>query len=177
MADLAINHLRRDHQHARKILTELESLLNALDSDVQWTPERQETCDRLTKYFTEDLTSLIRKEDEILYPSLKELFPSDFGPLSVLRSEHQSLCINFRRLCEIGKSLRPGESSPETLRDFEQCGWKAVEVLHDHLYKEDRVLFPMVARFLTPELDAELVGKMENLHTAGNPLDSIKQQA
>lgn len=177
MADLAIKHLRRDHQQARKILAELESLLKTLDSNVQWTPERQQIFDTLSKYFTEDLTSIIRKEDEILYPSLKELFPSALGPLSVLRSEHQSLRIHFRRLCEIGKSLGPGENSPETLRDFEQCGWKAVEVLHDHLYKEDRVLFPMVARFLTAELDAELVGKMENLHTAGNPLDSIQRQA
>ena len=176
MADLTINHLRRDHHQARKILAELEALLKNLDSGFQLTPERREAFDKISKYFTEDLTSLIRKEDEILYPSLKELFPSDFGPLSVLRNENLALCFNFRRVCEIAKSLRQGENPPEILRDIVQCGWKAVEVLHDHLYKEERVLFPMVARFLTPELDAELVGKMENLHTAGNPLDSIKQQ-
>jgi hemerythrin-like domain-containing protein len=35
-----------------------------------------------------------------------------------------------------------------------------LRLIQDHLYKENRVLFPMVARFLSPERDAALLERM-----------------
>lgn len=172
MADSTVKHLLGDHQEARVVLAELDSLLDAVARDHQWSPERSQAFQKISEFFREDLCRLIRKEDEILYPSLGGLFPSEFGPLSVLRSEHQRLCAAFRELCEAGKSLADGKTSPQALKDLERHGRTAAEVLSDHLYKEERVLFPMVARFLTPERDAELLQQMQSLQPGKIPRSS-----
>jgi iron-sulfur cluster repair protein YtfE (RIC family) len=169
MADLTVNHLRRDHQEARNVLIQLAALLDSLPADARWTSERRIDFEAIGRFFSEDLCSFIRKEDEILYPALRSLFPDDSGPLSVLRAEHRDMCLSFKKLCEIEKSLGVGDNSPETLAGFEHYGRKALEVLQDHLYKEERVLFPMVARFLTPERDAELLRQMELLRAVNAP--------
>jgi hemerythrin-like domain-containing protein len=176
MADSSIKHLLRDHREARGVLSELDSLLDAIVREQQWSPERSQAFRKISDFFLENLCCLIRKEDEILYPSLVGLFPTELGPLSVLRSEHKRLCAAFRELCEAGKSLAEGKSSPQALEDFERSGRSAAEVLRDHMYKEERVLFPMVARYLTPERDAELLQKMQSLQAARSPLPHPKRQ-
>jgi hemerythrin-like domain-containing protein len=172
MADSTVKHLLQDHQQARAVLAELDSLLDAVARDQQWSAERSQAFHKITQFFLGDLCCLIRKEDEILYPSLGGLFPSELGPLSVLRSEHQRLCAAFRELSEVGKSLAEGKTSPQALQDFERHGRSGAEVLRDHMYKEERVLFPMVARFLTPERDAELLQQMQNLQPGKIPRPS-----
>ena len=163
MADSAVNHLRGDHQQARKFLAQLASLLDALAQNRHWTAEHRESFRKLTVFFEHELCLLIRKEDEILYPALRDLFPTDPGPLAVLRSEHRDLCRNFHKVCEIGRSFSDGDLATSSLEEFQSCAREAVEVLEDHLYKEERVLLPMVARFLPPQRDAELVRRMESL--------------
>lgn len=151
-------------------MAQLEALLDSLDRNPRWTPERSASLSAISRFFAEDLCSLIRKEDEILYPALSGLFPTDPGPLSVLRKEHRDLCLSFRKMYDIGKSLNEGDNPPETLAELQRSGRMAADVLEDHLYKEDRVLFPMAARFLTPERDTELIRKMENFDLAeGQP--------
>jgi iron-sulfur cluster repair protein YtfE (RIC family) len=167
MANQAVNHLRRDHQKARQFLTELESLFSSLGSDGAWTSEYAQTFKKVRKYVEEDLVALVRKEDELLYPLLEGLFSFDLGPLDALRGEHRTVCANLQRMCEISETLSSGENPPEKLRELELYGRKGIEALQNHLYKEERVLLPMAARFLTPEQDAELVGKMEDRSKRG----------
>ena len=164
MADRSVNHLHRDHREAQRILVQLESFLDAVALDLEWTGERREKFDRMASSFSQCLSDLFRKEGEILYPALEGLFTSDLGPLQVLRDEHQSAYHNFRQLSEISASLQAGKNPPETLKKFDRSGRKTIEILRDHMYKEERVLFPMAARSLTPERDAEMAQKMENLH-------------
>lgn len=163
MADSAVNHLRREQQDVRRFLTQLKTLLEYVSRSPQWTPEHQESFRQLCRFFEEKLCLLIRKEDQILYPALEGLFPADAGPLAVLRSEHRELCLSFRKVCEIGNSLSEEGTTPAILDQFQRFGRKAAEVLEDHLYKEERVLFPMAARFLTPARDADLLAQMEGL--------------
>ncbi len=166
MPDLTVNHLRRDHEAARKVLERFESLLESLDADPNWTPERCVAFGDISKFLTVGLVLLIRKQDEILYPALEGLFPLHEGPLAVLRAEHAALTAHFRDACHAGKLLCKGEDHDHNLRIFTKAGRKGLEILQDHLYKEERVLLPMVARFLTPERDAVLLKQMEKLGAA-----------
>lgn len=163
MADLTVNHLRRDHQEARKVMAEFESLLVALDADPKWTPERRAVLDAVRLFLSGPLALLIRKKDEILYPALEGLFPLDEGPLALLRDEHKALLSHFREACRAGDSLNSGEDQGRNFCAFRISGRKATELLNDHLYKEEKVLFPMAARYLTPERDEELFNRMESL--------------
>lgn len=163
MADLTVNHLRRDHQQAREALNQLVSLLDELEKDPRWTPERCADFGGICKFLTCGLDLLVRKQDEVLYPALAGLFPNQDGPLSVLRGEHQALSRHFREVCRAGKALCKGEDAEKNLHILCKDGRIAAEILGDHLYKEERVLFPMVTRFLTPERDAELLNRMESI--------------
>lgn len=174
MADLSVNHLLREHREAREFLAKLDSLVEALEADPRWTPERREAFQQISSFFLGDLCLFVREENEVLHPALRELFPPDLGPLALLRDEHETLCHNLRHLCEAGNSLKEGQHSWHAIEDLKRFGRKAMEVLHDHLYKEERVVFPMVARFLTPERDAELIERMQSLRTAEDRSESLK---
>jgi hemerythrin-like domain-containing protein len=165
MADSTVNHLRRNYQEVRRFLAHFAALLDSLGANSHWTSEHVESFRQIARFFEENLCVLIRKEDEILYPALEGLFPAESGPLSVLRSEHRDLCLSFRNLGEVGRLMRLGDNAPELLHEFGHSGRKAIEVLENHLYKEERVLLPMAARFLTLERDRDLVRQMERLRT------------
>jgi iron-sulfur cluster repair protein YtfE (RIC family) len=177
MADLTVNHLRRHHQKTRGFLAQLTSLLDSLSANPEWTEERRESFGQIARYFEKDLYALVREEDQVLYPALEGLLPADSGPILLLRIELTDLCASFRKHCEIGKSLRVGENPPKTIGEFQHFGRKAIEVLEDHLYKEERVLFPMAARFITPPRDRELLQQMKSLGEAKDPLPSSYPQS
>ena len=161
MAELSIQHLLRDHRECARILAELESLLDTQKADPEWTAGRSTAFARISRFFNEVVIGHIRKEEEVLFPALEAFLPRDVGPLAVLRAEHADTCENFRRLCVSGESSAQRDNPPQLLEDFQRAGRKVLEVVRDHIYKEDRVLFPMVARFLSPELDAEILRRME----------------
>jgi len=175
MAELTVNHLRRDHQEARKVLAQFEALLSQLDKHPLWTPEQREAFEHIRDFLNRPLVLLIRKKDEILFPALEGLFPLDEGPLALLRDEHEMLLSLFREACRAGESLSTGENQGKHLRALQVSGRKGMELLNDHLYKEEKVLFPMAARYLTPERDVELSTRMESLgslmapHCSSNP--------
>ncbi|HET7842013.1 MAG TPA: hemerythrin domain-containing protein [Terriglobia bacterium] len=163
MPDLTVNHLRREHQEAQSALQRLGALLNELEQDPAWTPERCKVFETIRDFLTHGLLQLFQKEEEVLFPALQGLFPQPEGPLQVLRGEHETLKSRFGEVCRAGRSLRKGENPEQNLRAFCQAGRSGAEALGDHFYKEDRVLFPMVARYLTPERDAELALRMEGI--------------
>jgi regulator of cell morphogenesis and NO signaling len=144
----------------------LETLLEGLAQDPQWTAARAADFEGIRTGLSEDLCRLIRKENELLYPLLEPHFERDSGALVNLRAEHAFLNDTCRLLCEAAKNLRAGDHALPALREFQTFGRDAVEVLRNHLYKEERVLFPMAARLLTAEQSAELLRKMQALEAA-----------
>ena len=105
----------------------------------------------------------MRKEDEILYPALEEFLPRDVGPLMVLRTEHDDIVNNFNRMQNSYQLMIQGNVRPEVVQKLLFFGHTLLQLLRDHAYKEERVLFPMVSRFLRPELDARIDADMRTL--------------
>jgi hemerythrin-like domain-containing protein len=165
MADQTVNYLRRDHRDLRGVLAHLELLLDALDDEKSWTAERCGKFESISDFLSTRLTQLYFKECHILYPALDGLFSLREGPLALLCDEHKEVVDCFGDLCRAGSSLCVSKNKERDIRAFIASGRSSLELLRNHLYKEDRVLFPMVARFLTPERDVELLKKMEAVGT------------
>lgn len=163
MNELSIRHLLRDHRQAEKFLAELDSLLERLNTDQRWSREASETFDRVSRFLAEDLEGHISKEEEALFPTLEDFLPRDVGPLAVLRGEHADLRANFRALQKAAQSISRRGSRPQSLYKFSSLARATAQLLRDHMYKEERVLFPMVARFLTPHQDVRILDRMESL--------------
>lgn len=160
MNQLAITHLVREHREAEKIVAVLEEVLEAA---VPWTPSNVAHYEMVCAYFDRDVLCHIRKEDEALFPVLEEFLPRDVGPLAVLRGEHAEIAAQYSLMRHAGEALRRGAPRPPAADDFRQYGRRLVLILRDHIYKEDRVLYPMVARFLSETQDRSILQHMEGI--------------
>lgn len=162
MADLSIQHLLRDHQHFDGVLAELEALFDLHEPAATSEVLSEETYSRLARFVREELDCHLRKEDEALFPALEAFLPRDDGPLAVLSAEHEELRARFNQLLEAIEFLsRESDRRKEIQESLQHRGPTTVRILRDHIYKEGRVLFPLVARLLSTELDFQILKKME----------------
>ncbi len=169
MNELSITHLLRDHRETEKITILLQALLDA--PSIPWSEEWNGVYESVCRFFDRDVFCHIRKEDEALFPVLEEFLPRDVGPLAVLRGEHADIATYFAQMRHAGDALRRGTQNPTATEDFQRNGRQLLVLLKDHIYKEDRVLYPMVARFLSAEQDRHILDQMEAitpLKTAAN---------
>ena len=176
MSPSCLEHLRREHREVEAVLTELKSLLEAGKAAPLPPPEASPAFEQVIQRFTDLVMPHLRKEDEILFPALEEFLPREKGPLAVLRSELSSLREYFRSMRDAGDALFAANASPELAKGFQRSGRATLQGLRDHIYKQDRILFPLVARFLWPELDARLLRQMEAMDAGGSIPLPPKQQ-
>lgn len=162
MSEFCVRHLLREHREVEKSLEQLEALLAEQKGRPRWTQSEREDFCWIMETIKRHLHQHIRKEDEVLFPALEDFLPRDLGPLAVLRGEHEDLREVFRRILP-GAARLNGNAPPAVMESFRQHGDAMVRIVRDHIYKEDRVLFPMVARFLSTERDAHLLEKMEQI--------------
>jgi iron-sulfur cluster repair protein YtfE (RIC family) len=159
----SIQQLLDDHKYSETRFAELEDLLQEFKVDNSWNSARVRTFEAFAQYFRGELIVHMRKEDEILYPALEEFLPRDVGPLMVLRTEHDDIVSNFSRMEKAHQLMLQGNLRPEVIQKFLFFGGTLLQILRDHAYKEERILFPMVTRFLKPDLDARIAGDMQTL--------------
>jgi hemerythrin-like domain-containing protein len=157
---LAITHLLAEHRETEEYLRALEELFEAASP---WSAAAMESFERICAFFDRDVVCHIRKEDEGLFPVLEEFLPRDVGPLAVLRGEHAEIATNYSLMRHAGDALRRSAQKPQARADFQRYGRKLVLLVHDHIYKEDRVLYPMVARLLSAEQDRTVLLHMEGI--------------
>jgi regulator of cell morphogenesis and NO signaling len=163
MSDLSIEHLLREHREIDRALSELEALLDSQKDSPSWTPEHSQAFARIQRCFDQCVLPHISKEDRLFYPALEDFLPRDIGPLAVLRGEHQDFTAQFARICAAAEALSKGSTEPQHREDFQRAGRAALQTQRNHLYKEEVVLFPMVARFLSPDRDALLLRQLQVL--------------
>lgn len=173
MSDLCVRHLLREHREVESGMVTFETFVADQARLAQWGENECEDFRLLHDLFERHLTRHIRKEEEILFPALEMFLPRDLGPLAVLRGEHEDVRELYRRVHAAGVMRARGTCDTELLAKFQHYGAGMIRVLRDHIYKEDRILFPMVTRFLTPERDAELLRLMECMDQQKNDCPAV----
>ena len=161
MANRCTEHLWQEHREAERIVGDIEFLLDSQNRDSKWDAARRESFARIATFYEDVVIRHIAKEERVFFPALEGFLPRDVGPLAVLRGEHREISALFTRLCEVGGLLALGRNEAANVEEFERVGRAIIQMTRDHIYKEDRILFPMVARFLTEERDAHLLMEME----------------
>jgi hemerythrin-like domain-containing protein len=171
MTQLTIAHLLREHREIERAFASLRSLVQGESSPSSWTPELSRAFATFAISFADCVIPHIHKEEEILFPALEGFLPRDMGPLAVLRGEHHEVRQQFEQMRSASAILDSGETTASALEAFLQNARAISELMRDHIYKEDRILFPMVTRFLSGVRDAYLVREMETLTStpAGGP--------
>lgn len=142
-------------------LARLEQLLEEQENRPEWTTECREDFQTLLADLTAALERHVGKEEGVLFPALEAFLPRDVGPLSVLRGEHSDMRELLRLLQRTAELRSRGDARAGVLQSLQTYGDSLIQIVRDHAYKEERVLFPMVARFLSADRDAYLLRQIE----------------
>jgi hemerythrin-like domain-containing protein len=113
------------------------------------------------RYLEQEVMQHFALEEQALFPVLGRHLSLDQGPLAVMNSEHQA----FRELLDgLGAALRAQDRDAQRAHAAE-----IIELLRDHIRKEDHVLFPMARRILGADEQQEVDGRAAALDASGAP--------
>lgn len=104
----------------------------------------------------DELTEHMMKEEQVLFPMIRRLESADGpvqfhcgsvnNPIRMMEHEHDSASHALTRLRELTKDYAPPEDACNTYRAMLD-GLRELELdLHQHIHKENNVLFPRAAR-------------------------------
>ena len=90
------------------------------------------------------------KEEDILFKAMVEAgFPSQGGPIAVMLAEHDEGRRFVKQLGELAAAADPwGAEDRQRLAD---AAHGYADLLHQHIHKEDTVLYPMAEAHLPPQ--------------------------
>jgi hemerythrin-like domain-containing protein len=104
------------------------------------------------------------KEEDNLFPRMEARgIPRGGGPLAVMLFEHDQGRDYVRAIADAIDAYENGE--PSAARATAQNARGYVNLLREHIRKEDNVLYPMAEQALTPGDDQELVQRFEQIET------------
>jgi len=139
--------LSDEHKAVLQKLTALEKVFGNLDKKEAVAAELKE----LTTFFKAEFWVHFTKEEEALFPEIETFLPRDAGPLGVMLMEHEDL----RKTNDIIQKATaeylggtPGAATKQTLREQ---GTHFIQVLRDHINKEDNILFMMANMHLNQQ--------------------------
>ena len=103
-----------------------------------------------------ELASHCKKEELILFPFIKKMmqaqkdgtelpnpqFGSVDNPIKMMEDEHEEAGEIFRRISELSNNYTPPSGACNTYRAFYQKLQEFEEDLHEHVHKENNILFP-----------------------------------
>jgi hemerythrin-like domain-containing protein len=100
------------------------------------------------------------KEEQGLFPALERKgFPRQGGPTGVMLGEHEQGRQNLQAMAAVRDAAAAGD--PEAVERFATEARRYVELLRQHIQKEDHCLFPMSERVFSAQEQQEL---LESFH-------------
>lgn len=94
-----------------------------------------------------DLRTHSQREDEAFFPVVEAVFGGQFGPMTVMRAEHDAIDETIQHLQAMLADADP-QWSINNLGDW--CG-RLIHLIDAHFGKEEHVVFPMARQALTPD--------------------------
>ena len=102
------------------------------------------------------------KEERHLFPALNARgFPAESGPVAVMLHEHEQGRAAIRAISEALPAASGGDR--RAAGDLAEALLGYVELLRNHIFKEDNVLFPMADRVLEADEQTRLEGLFERV--------------
>jgi hemerythrin-like domain-containing protein len=146
--------LMNEHRNIERALAALERMAKAFEASGRIDAEPAGQAVEFLRSYADRLHH--GKEEANLFPAMEARgLPAEVGPTAVMRQEH-NMGRAFTR--EMGDALAEGDT-----RAFVAAARDYVELLREHIMKEDQVLFPMADRLLPAEDQDALRGIFEKV--------------
>ena len=134
-----------DHTAVWGKLDRLDEIFSRLDGGVSSLNEDDLSFfGEMTTLFDTELVVHFEREEKALFPVMEKYVPRDMGPIGVMLEEHVTVFESIRKFKKGAEALgRSGEPSEEALEELMFNGRSIIELLRNHIEKENDMLFPM----------------------------------
>lgn len=149
-----IEELKTEHRAVEASLRILESLCRKIENQGK-IPEPAH-IDQLLEFFAVFVDTCHHgKEEALLFPALEAHgVPREGGPIGVMLAEHVTGRNHIKGMRQALADYKGGR--PAASADFVRHARGYTELLHQHIYKEDNVLFQMADQRLPAKVKNEL---------------------
>ncbi len=103
-----------------------------------------------------------QKEEGVLFKAMEAAgLPSSGGPVAVMLSEHEMGRAYTRAMRDAAQKLENGDQAARGSLVSNARAY--VELLHQHIAKEDGILYPLASRIIPPDAQERLVDDFEHV--------------
>jgi len=144
--DALIEHiLMRYHAVHRRELPELIQLAKRVERVHADHPDAPAGLANLLDGMLRDLTAHMQKEENILFPMMRDGASMLFGPIDVMRGEHEDHGESLAALAALTRDFQPPIGSCGSWRALYNGCKKLSDDLMEHIHIENNILFPRFA--------------------------------
>ncbi|MEJ2245387.1 MAG: hemerythrin domain-containing protein [Acidobacteriota bacterium] len=156
----AIDELRKEHEGILLMLHILEAVSQKIQQGDRIDPDNLDKMVEFLSVFADKCHH--GKEEDFLFPALEASgIPRKGGPIGVMLEEHKMGRSLIAKLKESASLYRSGdEKSPG---NFASAASEYIELLRQHINKENNILFPMADNVFSAKSDKELFNSFERL--------------
>ena len=140
--------LMAQHEEGLAHLKELSGYIQRVERG-EVTEEVLEGVRKTTAFINNEVRAYNEKEEELLFPELEKLLPPK-GPTFVMREEHRRLWEALEKVEDTLERLERDKDRAVIGEPVDSARF-VVQLLGEHINKENSVLFPMARQLLTPE--------------------------
>jgi hemerythrin-like domain-containing protein len=158
-----IETLKNEHEAVRLTLRILDTIVAGAEKT--GTVSRPEHLEMLLEFFRVFVDTCHHgKEEALLFPALEAAgIPREGGPIGVMLNEHERGREHVRGMKAALTRVQDGESTAVT--DLAQHARAYIQLLDQHIEKENNVLFAMAAQHLPAARLNQLNGEFEKIET------------
>lgn len=148
--------LRQEHQVILRVLKVLDHLLVRHDQGQGFETASFERCVEFFRLFADACHHA--KEEDLLFPLLESRgIPREGGPIGVMLQEHTVARELTRRMGEALGALEEGDQG--AVATFTTTAREYIQLLTQHIFKEDNVLFAMGDRVMSSQDQSSLCAR------------------
>src|SRR4030042_209742 len=152
--------LKQEHQGILLMLRVLDRVAAKIESGAKTEVDHLERMVEFLRVFADRCHH--GKEEDLLFPAMEKAgIPRERGPIGVMLLEHEGGRGYIRVMVDALARNKKGESA--ALQDFAKGARNYINLLTQHIQKEDQVLFPMGERVLPKEIQAKLAEGFEKI--------------
>ncbi|MCL5256443.1 MAG: hemerythrin domain-containing protein [Chloroflexi bacterium] len=159
---LATEQLVEEHNVIERLLGVLEATATKLDRGGDLPPEVLERELDIVRNFADRCHH--GKEEGRLFPAMEQHgIPKQGGPIGVMLAEHDKGREYVRQMGEAAAGYASGDKRAG--RSFAAAARGYAQLLSQHIYKENNILYPMANKVLSQDEQQRLMQQFEQIET------------
>jgi hemerythrin-like domain-containing protein len=148
--------LMKEHEEALTKLHQLKK--NAQDLRKKGYSEKTfKLLLNAVEYVDEEVRVHNRHEEIALFPVIERYVD---GPTAVLREDHAKMAKIYKKLSYSIKALKENRDDKTSRHELVDSAEEIVQLMVNHIHKENHILFPMIQRFFTKDEIREIAKKL-----------------